>query len=154
MLNHEQIEALIPHRGAMCLLDRLVDWSADRIVCVATGHVAPDNPLRTASGLSATVAIEYAAQAMALHGALLAREGGGEALPGFLASARGVKLHRLRLDDLAGLLEVEATRQAGDAKQLLYAFTLKHSGSVIAEGRVAVVLGVALSAAPVAQSGA
>lgn len=149
-MNHREIEALIPHRGAMCLLDRLVDWNADRIVCVATSHVAPDHPLRTAGGLSATVAIEYAAQAMALHGALLAREGGGEALPGFLASARGVKLHRLRLDDLAGPLTVEAVRQAGDAKQLLYAFTLTHEGQPVAEGRVAVVLGVALTA----QSGA
>lgn len=145
-MNHAEIEALIPHRGSMCLLDRLVEWDADRIVCRATGHVAPEHPLRTAGGQSATVAIEYAAQAMALHGALLARASGGEALPGFLASARGVKLHRLRLDDLPGPLAVEATRQAGDARQLLYAFTVRHDGRPVAEGRVAVVLGVALSA--------
>ena len=144
MLDHAAIEALIPHRGAMCLLDGLLDWTAERITCRATGHVAPDHPLRTASGLLSVVAIEYAAQAMALHGALLARDSGGEALPGFLASARGVMLHRARLDDLPGPLHIEAWRQAGDARQLLYAFSVRHAGETVAEGRVAVVLGIEL----------
>jgi predicted hotdog family 3-hydroxylacyl-ACP dehydratase len=150
MLDHAAIEALIPHRGSMCLLDRLVAWSPAGLDCRARGHGAMDHPLRTASGLLSVVAIEYAAQAMALHGALLAREAGSKASPGFLASARGVRLHRLRLDDLPGELEIEATRQAGDARQLLYGFTIRHAGTSIAEGRLAVVLNTALPA----QSGA
>ena len=68
------------------------------------------------------------------------------AAPGFLASARGVTLHRLRLDDLTGELAVETEHLAGDGRQLLYAFTLSHAGATVAEGRLAVVLDTALPA--------
>ncbi|WKB54187.1 hydroxymyristoyl-ACP dehydratase [Eleftheria terrae] len=139
-LDHAGIAALVPHAGSMCLLERLLSCDAERIRCEAGNHRRPDHPLRSASGLLASAAIEYAAQAMALHGALLARAAGGTARPGFLASARSVQWHRLRLDDLPGPLEVEAIRQAGDERQILYAFSVRHAGEPVAEGRAAVVL--------------
>ena len=61
----------------------------------------PRNPLRTASGLLSPNAIEYAAQAMALHGGLIAQEG-SEPSAGFLASARNVRLAVQRLDEVEG----------------------------------------------------
>ena len=140
LLDQAGIAALIPHAGRMCLLDGLLDWGPHTIHCRAGGHRAPDNPLRTASGLLATAAIEYAAQAMALHGALLAQSTGMRPAPGFLASARGVHCHHLHLHDLPGLLQVDAERLAGDAHQLLYAFRVRHADALIAEGRAAVVL--------------
>ena len=139
-LDHAGIAALIPHSGAMCLLERLEAWDRERIVCSATSHRDPANPLRTASGLLAPCAIEYAAQAMALHGALIGQAAGTPARPGYLASARGVRLHAPRLDNLPGPLRVEATRSAGDAKQILYAFQVSHDGTTVAEGRATVVL--------------
>ena len=166
-LDRDGIAALIPHGGAMCLLARLEAWDRQRIVCVATNHRDADHPLRTRSGLLAPCAIEYAAQAMALHGALIGQAAGTPATPGYLASARGVRLHVLRLDDLAleGLvaadaadvadrcagrardeLRIEATRQAGNARQILYAFTVNHAGRPIADGRAAVVLNTLLAA--------
>lgn len=150
MLTQAGIAALIPHSGSMCLLDQLVEWDADCIVCVATNHRAADHPLRTRRGLLAPVAIEYAAQAMALHGALIGQAAGAPATPGYLASARGVQLHVLRLDDLPTAapdeLRIEATRQAGDAQQILYAFHVSHAGRPIADGRAAVVLNTPLAA--------
>jgi predicted hotdog family 3-hydroxylacyl-ACP dehydratase len=143
-LGAEGIAALIPHRGSMCLLDGLLDWDEVRIRCRANGHQAVDHPLRTAHGLLAPAAIEYAAQAMALHGGLLARAAGGRATPGFLASARAVRLHRLRLDDLPGPLLVLAQRQAGDDRQILYRFQVEHDGVPVADGRAAVVLNTPL----------
>ena len=140
MPTHADIAGMIPHAGRMCLLDRVAAWDERTIRCVATGHVAADHPLRSASGLLASAAIEYAAQAAAVHGGLKARAAGGSASPGFLASARGVRLHRLRLDDLAGELSVDVEHLAGDARQLLYAFTVGHAGTPVAEGRLAVVL--------------
>ena len=101
-----QIAALIPHSGTMCLLQTLDAWDKQHIVCRADNHRDPHNPLRTRSGLLAPSAIEYAAQAMALHGALIGLEAGVPASPGYLASTRGVQLHRLRLDDLAGELHI------------------------------------------------
>ena len=144
-LARAQIAGLIPHSGTMCLLERLERWDAQHIVCAADSHRDPQHPLRSRSGLLAPCAIKYAAQAMALHGALVGLEAGTAASPGYLASARGVQLHRLRLDDLPGELHIEATRQAGDARQILYAFTVSHAGQPIAEGRAAVVLNTPLA---------
>lgn len=146
MLDHAAIARLIPHSGRMCLLARLAQWDAGTIVCHATSHRDADNPLRSASGLLAPCAIEYAAQAMALHGALIGQAAGAPATPGYLASARGVQFHRLRLDDLPGELRIVATRQAGDAQQILYHFRVEHDGQTVAEGRAAVVLNTAVPA--------
>lgn len=156
-----QIAALIPHSGTMCLLQTLDAWDKQHIVCRADNHRDPHNPLRTRSGLLATAAIEYAAQAMALHGALIGQACGAPATPGYLASARGVQLHVLRLDDLPppaqttdthdthdapDALRIEATRTAGDARQILYTFQISHAGQPVADGRAAVVLNTALGA--------
>ena len=153
----DAIAALIPHAGAMCLLARLDAWDDVTIVCAATNHRDARHPLRTRSGLLAPAAIEYAAQAMALHGGLLGQVAGLPASAGYLASARGVTFHVLRLDDLpldtggtAGTapdeLRIEATRQAGDARQILYAFCVSHAGRPVATGRAAVVLNTSLAA--------
>ncbi len=149
------IAARIPHAGTMCLLDRLIDWDEARIVCEADSHRAIDHPLRSASGLLVGAAIEYAAQAMALHGALLgeslAETLGGSGLeplrPGFLASARGVDFGRWRLDDLAGPWRIEAVRQAGDAQQILYQFSVRCGELTLASGRAAVVLNTPIAPA-------
>lgn len=150
LLTRDGIAALIPHSGTMCLLARLDAWDLQRIVCAATNHRDAEHPLRTRRGLLAPVAIEYAAQAMALHGALIGRAAGTPATPGYLASARGAQLHVLRLDDLPAAapdeLRIEATRQAGDARQILYAFTVHHADRLLAIGRAAVVLNTALTA--------
>ena len=146
-LDHAGIAALIPHQGAMCLLDRLEHCDEAGIVCAASGHRDPAHPLRTASGLLSPCAVEYAAQAMALHGALLGRDAGTPARPGYLASVRGVRLHRLRLDDQDGELRIEARREAGNARQVLYGFAVTHADETIAEGRAAVVLDTPLTLA-------
>jgi predicted hotdog family 3-hydroxylacyl-ACP dehydratase len=139
-LDHAGIAGLIPHAGRMCLLASVQSWDGERIRCTATSQVAADHPLRSASGLLASAAIEYAAQAAAVHGALTARAAGHVAAPGFLASARGVRMHRLRLDDLAGELAIEVQQLAGQDRQLLYAFSVLHHGQAVADGRLAVVL--------------
>lgn len=150
MLERDGIELVIPHSGTMCLLAGLIEWDAQHIVCSASNHRDANHPLRTRRGLLAPVAIEYAAQAMALHGALIGQAAGAPVTPGYLASARNVTLHVLRLDDLpmAAIdeLRIEATRQAGDANQILYAFKVSHAGRPVADGRAVVVLNTALSA--------
>lgn len=140
VLDRAGIAARIPHAGAMCLLDRCHRFSADDIACGSTSHRDEANPLRMAGVLPAAAAIEYAAQAMALHGALAAAPGKPPAA-GFLASVRGVRLAVPRLDDVAGEITVAARRLAGDGGQALYAFTLHDDGGrLLAAGRAAVVL--------------
>lgn len=143
-LDRDGIARRIPQCDRMCLLARLERWDAVRIVCTATGHRDADHPLRTASGLLAPAAIEYAAQAMALHGALIGESAHGDdpvaVEPGYLASVRDVRFSRLRLDELEGELVVAAERQAGDARQILYRFSVVHGTETVAAGRAAVVL--------------
>lgn len=123
----------------MCLLDAVTEWSPATIVCTATSHADPANPLRAAGRLGAANGVEYAAQAMAIHGALLADS---EARPrqGYLTSVRSVQLHVARLDDLSGILQVEAERLSGDENHILYQFSLSHAGQCLLNGRAAVIL--------------
>ena len=144
-LDRAGIARRIPHSGSMCLLERLDSWDADVIRCSTATHRLSDNPLRTAGGLLAPNAIEYAAQAMALHGGLLAAEGSTPSA-GFLASARSVRLAVARLDDIEGALLVQAQRLSGDERQILYEFTVKaEDGRTLAEGRAVVVLNTPLA---------
>lgn len=144
-LDRAGIAQRIPHSGSMCLLERLESWDADAIHCSTTTHAQAGNPLRTEGGLLAPNAIEYAAQAMALHGGLLATEGSTPSA-GFLASARNVKLAVARLDDVPGALQVGARRLSGDDRQILYEFTVKaDDGRMLAEGRAVVVLNTPLA---------
>ncbi len=145
-LDRAGIAQRIPHSGSMCLLERLESWDADVIRCSTTTHRLADNPLRTAGGLLAPNAIEYAAQAMALHGGLLAAEGSTPSA-GFLASARNVRMTVARLDDIEGALQVQARRLSGDERQILfYEFAVKtEDGRMLAEGRAVVVLNTPLA---------
>ena len=147
-LDHDGIARRVPHAGRMCLLHTLDAWSDDHIACTAVNHTAADHPLRTASGLSSACAIEYAAQAMALHGALCAERDDPDAqpTPGFLASVRAVTLHVPRLDTLPSPLLVQAHRQASQGTSVLYGFSVRAGDAVVAEGRAAVVLNTPLAA--------
>ena len=142
MLNRNWIGQRIPHQGTMCLLDRVVDWSDSRIACAATSHADPANPLRADGRLGAANGIEYAAQAMAIHGALLAKAD-DRPRKGYLTSVRSVSLHVARLDDLPEELDVVAERLSGDGNNILYQFSLHHAGRCLLEGRAAVVLDAA-----------
>jgi predicted hotdog family 3-hydroxylacyl-ACP dehydratase len=138
-LGQAEIAALIPHAGAMCLLETVRFWDAATITCTASSHRDAGNPLASAGDLDALCGIEYAAQAMAVHGALTAAAGRRPAA-GYLASVREVICHIARLNALAHDLEVMATRLAGDGTTALYAFSLTSGSMPILSGRATVVL--------------
>jgi predicted hotdog family 3-hydroxylacyl-ACP dehydratase len=143
ILDRAWIEAHVPHQGSMCLLDRIEHWTATEITCIADSHRHPDNPLRGADGLGPSNGIEYAAQAMALHGALLGGEGEG-ARQGYLASVRDVAWQVPRLDAIASPLTVRAQRLSGHAQHVLYQFSLEADGRELLTGRATVVLDSAI----------
>jgi predicted hotdog family 3-hydroxylacyl-ACP dehydratase len=138
-LDRAWLLAHIPHQDTMCLLDQVVEWDAERIRATASSHRDPANPLRAHGRLGAATGIEYAAQAMAAHGALLA---GTDAPPraGYLTSVRSVELQVGRLDDLADDLLVEAERLSGDDNNILYGFMVSAGGNTVLSGRATVVL--------------
>ena len=140
MLDKSDWSHLIPHQGHMCLLDAVVDWTDGRIHARSGSHRREDNPLRSDGILRAVHLCEYGAQAMAVHGALLARASGESAKPGYLVSLRAVELHVVRIDDLATALDVHAERLLGSDTSWQYAFRIEHAGIEIASGRAAVML--------------
>ena len=131
--------ALIPHADAMCLLHQVTEWDQDRIACIAVNHNDPDNPLRHGGCLPAHCAIEYAAQAMAVHNGLAAKDGAKPRV-GFIGSVRDVKLFVERLDGIADALEIEAVKQLADANHSLYELRVSAAGCVLMTGRAAVFL--------------
>lgn len=138
-LDQAWIAAHIPHQGAMCLLDAVEQWDAEAIVCRASSHRRSDNPLRAADRLGIANGIEFAAQAMAVHGALLAADDAAPTV-GFLTSVREVQWQRPRLDDIASDLMVHAQRISGSANSLLYQFELRADEAVVLRGRASVML--------------
>lgn len=140
MLDHAWIAAHIPHQGSMCLLGSVVKWDNRHIQCRASSHRSADNPLRSRDQLGAACGIEYAAQAMAVHGALLASADSKRSRAGFLVSVRGTTLHVPRLDDIAGDLLVVATCIMRSENNILYQFSISAAGQPLLDGRAAVVL--------------
>ena len=143
-MNRAWIEARIPHQGRMCLLDEVIEWNAHHIRCRSGTHRALDNPLRSHGRLGTACGIEYAAQAMALHGALAGAAAGANPAAasrvGLLASVRDVRLHVLRLDDIESDLFCEVTHLAGDNFTALYEFALRDKDKALLSGRASVVL--------------
>ena len=140
LLDRDAISALVPHAGAMCLWDEVLAWDETTIRLRAHNHRDPAHPLRSNGALRALHLCEYGAQAMAVHGGLLARQAGGQAAPGMLVALRGVDLHVARIDALPGALECEAMVIARSDDSQQYGFRISHAGTRLAEGRAAVML--------------
>jgi predicted hotdog family 3-hydroxylacyl-ACP dehydratase len=138
-LDRAWIESHIPHRGRMCLLDEVLSWDQARISCRATSHRQSDNPLRAHGRLGAACGVEYAAQAMAVHGAIMAAMAGAQARGGLLTSVRNLVLRVSRLDDLDADLIASAARLAGDEGSTLYEFTVSSGPLELLSGRASIV---------------
>jgi predicted hotdog family 3-hydroxylacyl-ACP dehydratase len=122
----------------MCLLDEVVEWTVDSIFCRSESHRREDNALRAHGRLGIACGIEYAAQAMAVHGALRAASLSQQSRPGLLASVRGLSMNVDRLDGIAGALFASATIVNGDATMVLYEFSLADSTRVLLSGRATI----------------
>jgi predicted hotdog family 3-hydroxylacyl-ACP dehydratase len=140
MLKAGELCDLMPHDGTMCLIQELVEWDEEKIVCRTRSHLSPDNPLRTGQRLNAIHAIEYGAQAIGLHGGLLAKTNGTPPRSGLLVGLRQIRLHRKRLDDTDTSLIITAQRLLADPHNLLYAFALTLNQEPVAQGRAAIII--------------
>ncbi len=130
------IADLVPHAGAMVLLDEVVDYDTDRIHCRATIDPADDHPLAEQQRLPATALAEYGAQAMAVHGGLLSAPGTAPR-PGRLVALRQLDL---AVDGLDHAIEVDVfgQRLGGDESGNLYEFRVKHHETLLAHGKATV----------------
>ncbi len=135
-----QIARLIPHADDMCLLAGVRRFDAQSIACSATSHRLLQNPLREQGVLHAVCGVEYAAQAMAVHGALLHGLGDRPPRGGRLAGVRALELKVNRLDDIDADLDICATLIMGDENSMVYEFTLSDGTRNLLTGKATIVL--------------
>lgn len=135
--DHLWIAQRIPHQNDMCLIDHVTGWSERSIECMAINHRNPNHPLAHEGELSVVCGIEYAAQAMAIHGALLATP---DTPPrqGYLASARNVRWTTDRLDTLKGSLIISAHCLSSESEATLYQFVVQCQQREILSGRASI----------------
>lgn len=137
LMARDQIAPLVPHAGAMLLIETVERWDRQGIVCASDNHRSADHPLRHADRLSSMHAIEYAAQAAAVHGGLL---GAGACAPlRVLGAIRDARFARDRLDDLPDRLRIEAICQLYDARAAIYQARLSHRDVEVAAVRLTLV---------------
>ena len=140
LINREVLCSLIPHSGSMCLLDGVLEWNDETIICETCSHHLSDNPLRCEQGLSAIQSIEYGAQAMAVHGGLLAKREGKEMAQGFLVAARNIEISIEWLDKIDGPLLITANKIMHDDKHSIYEFVISANDQVLVNGRTTVMM--------------
>lgn len=137
--DRQEILTLIPHQADMCLLESVIEWDFVSVLAASGTHRSPANPLLLNGRLHAIHLCEYGAQAMALHGGLLARAEGRKAMPGLLVSLRDVTLQIDYLESLERDLLIRAERLRADRTSWQYAFRITHDGALLAEGRAAII---------------
>lgn len=138
LITGAEIEPLLPHAGAMLLIDGVTAWDEEHISCISDRHRDRDNPLFRNGQLAALHAIEFAAQAAAVHGGLMSGliNGGRKAPLRALAAVRRAHLAMHRLDDLAGRMTIEARVAMLDAKAAIYQARLTSDDIEIASMRL------------------
>jgi predicted hotdog family 3-hydroxylacyl-ACP dehydratase len=135
MLTRAQIQARVPHAGAMCLLDAVQGWDATTIVCQAAAPTTV-HPLARAQVVPAIAAIEYAAQAAAVHGTLL--DDTDSPRDGMLAKLTDVELSAAGLDEAGGTITVRADLLGRVPSGCMYTFEVSDQHSCVARGRLLV----------------
>ncbi len=130
------IERVIPHRGTLRLIDRLLSWDEDRVAVEV--RVPADGPFNDEDGVPAWVGVEYMAQAIAAWAGCQARGRGGEPNIGFLL---GTRRYEAQVPNFpaGSLLRVEAVRELlGDNGLGMFACRILADGAEIASANVSV----------------
>jgi len=127
---------VLPHRGRMVLLSRILEHSDERTTCSV--EIDADAPFVEPTGrVPAWVGVEYMAQCVAAHAGLCARARGEPARIGFLIGSRRLEF---RTDgfQVGQMLVVEATHVWGESESALFACRLLGDGfpSPLVEGNL------------------
>lgn len=139
MIKHDELCSLIPHSFDMCLLDHVESWDETNIICHSNSHLLDSNPLRKNNSLSSVHLLEYAAQAMAVHGGLHDREQGKKMTEGYLAALRDVNINLCEIDKMQSSLRIEANQILSQGGNMIYNFAVSTDNTDLVTGRATVV---------------
>jgi len=136
MLDRDGISALVPHAGPMVLLDRVVEYDDETILCSATSHRRDDNPLRRHGKLHAACGAEYGAQAAAVHGPLTAES---PVRAGQVVLLRDLSWQVADLGAVSGPLMIHAARLHADSSSTAYRFEITAEGRDVMRGECGII---------------
>ena len=137
----------------MRLIDRVISYDEQKIVCESDSHRVANHPLAEDGMISIVCGLEYGAQAMALHGALMAAStGGGPARRGYLVAASNLRWSAARLDACAAPLIIEAISEFRSENQVAYRFEIRAEAKSVLTGEARVQLSVS-DGSPVHETG-
>jgi len=140
MFNNAELCELIPHSGKMCLIDSVERWDDESIMCTTQTHLNHDNPLLSSGILPVSALIEYGAQAMAIHGALIAEKSGEKMQKGYLAALKDVNFfENLEVNNITSPLMIKATRKFASQGNMIYEFLITSESNNLISGRATVV---------------
>jgi predicted hotdog family 3-hydroxylacyl-ACP dehydratase len=139
LIGQSEIRALIPHAGDMCLLAGVTRWDATQITCIAQSHRDTGNPLARDGKVGALCGIEFAAQAMAVHGGLTGLVG-RRPRAGLLVSVRDVVAKVEYLSDYSEDIQIDAEQLMSEQDSVCYSFALRAGETELLQGRATVVL--------------
>ncbi|MCO5095184.1 MAG: hotdog family protein [Xanthomonadaceae bacterium] len=130
------IETVMPHRGAMRLVDRVLEHDAEAISVEA--RVRADGPFHVDGGLPAYVGVELMAQAIACWAGVRARAQGLAPPVGFLLGTRRYEAH-VQVFGIGEVLRVTAHRELmADSGLAVFSCTISARGVPLASAHVSV----------------
>lgn len=138
-LDKPAIECLIPHKGSMCLLDKVEQWDQQTVACISMSHHLPHNPLLEDGQLNAMVLVEYAAQAAAIH-ASLTGAGIGGTHTALIGAVKALKLHCRSVAPSQKILTVVAQSILQSGGGAIYQIEVRAQDALLVEARVVLVL--------------
>ena len=133
------IVELVPHRPPMLLLDRVLAYDGECVICETV--LRPDSPFAEEGRVPAIVGIEYMAQTIAAGAGLRARDNGSAAgRMGFLLGCRSLTI-AIDNFDVGDRLIVEARRTWGANELGNFACKVQRGEDVLVEGALTVYQG-------------
>ncbi|WOD19152.1 hotdog family protein [Paraburkholderia kirstenboschensis] len=136
-LLRQPIEAIIPHRGTMLLIDAVTAFDEETLSARVSVH-ADAWYADAQGGMPAWIGIELMAQSIAAHVALLAMRGGGRARPGVLLGSRSYKALQPSFAGGARLLIRATELLRSDEGHGAYECTIHHDDVCCAEAVIKV----------------
>lgn len=132
----------LPHSGAMCLIDRVVSWDEKRICCSTDSHLSAANPLRQDGRLPGLCALEYAAQALALHGVLNRQRqaSSGRYSEAYVVSSKHLAFQPGNLANVSESLVISAELTVWHEASAVYTVNVNAGGNGLLAGDLTVML--------------
>jgi predicted hotdog family 3-hydroxylacyl-ACP dehydratase len=115
------------------MLDEVTGWDDEQIQCRSTQFASDHNPLFEGGRLETVLLIEYAAQAAAIHAALLQSEL-GKPRPAYIGAVKNIEL--LQAVDNTLAIEISAHCLLNNSSGAIYEFVATQDNCALIKGRL------------------